>query len=158
MFTLGFKSSWICLCFQALVPEFLGFGQVSSQSETLYRFVLVPFLPLPFISSLTSLPFVVVVSLLERTYLATFWLERGQGHKKVPFSLPPVCCHVCTLAPIPPNPPALFMALSPSPNHSKIHVCTLTHLSSYSFLRLSSLCFLGSCWSQDLVKRATGAH
>ena len=75
----------------------------------------------------------------------------------MPFSLPLLSHHVCTLAPIPPNPPACSMALFPSPNPSKFLVCTSTHHFSHCFFRLSSHFCLGSCGSPYVDKRATGA-
>ena len=75
----------------------------------------------------------------------------------MPFSLPLLSHHVCTLAPIPPNPPACSLALFPSPNPSKFLVCTSTHHFSHCFFRLSSHFCLGSCGSPYVDKRATGA-
>ena len=75
-----------------------------------------------FHSQRISLFFVLAVFAKE-LFFATLWLHFGEGPKKVPLSLLLRCHYVCQLAPIPPNPPARSMALSPSPNPAKFLVC-----------------------------------
>ena len=83
-----------------------------------------PLTPIHCISGLILLAFLLLPSLLEGTFFVTFWLHRGPGLKKVENLLPPICCHMWPLAPIPPNPPAWSMTLFPSPILMKFVVCT----------------------------------